>query len=148
MVSSTASSIDVGLVVPDATQLDGAEHLGWRIYLDDVDDADGDTFVEAAAFDPTLLSYSFTSGVLTGHRYRVKLKLCSVVACSEASDLADPIPAASPPAAPLVPYAVASSNAAIEFAWTFHGSNGGAPIMEWYIYSSPDGITFPRNPLQ
>jgi hypothetical protein len=143
VVSSTASSIDVGLPVPTAGQLDEAEHLGWRIYLDDADDEDGDTFIEAQVFDPTLLSYSFTSGIVTGHRYRVKVRLCSVVACSEESDLANPIPAASPSAAPLTPYAVASTNSEIKFGWIFQGSNGGAPITEWYIYASTDGVTYP-----
>jgi hypothetical protein len=143
IVSSTASSIDVGLPIPTEGQLDGAEHLGWRIYLDDADDADGDTFVEAEVFDPTLLSYTFTSGIVTGHRYRVKTKLCSVVSCSVASNLADPIPAASPAAAPLQPYAVATTNGQIKFAWIFEGSNGGSPITEWWIYHSTDGLTYP-----
>jgi len=142
VLSTTAATLTVPLAAPNAVALNNAIHTGWRILVDDASD-DNDAYEETAIYDTTVLEYTFTSGIITGHAYRAKLKLCSVVGCSFESQIAAPVIAASPPAAPYPVYVTSSSNTQLVIAWDFGGSNGGAPILGWKVYVSPDGETFP-----
>eukprot|EP00435_Cladocopium_sp_Y103_P055148 s316_g18.t1 len=102
VLTATATSVTVALYQPTAVQLSSSSHTGWRILLDDANDADN-TYDEISVYDTTVLSYTITSNIVTGNYYRVKLKLCSIAGCSAESDIGGPIIAASPPAAP-TPY--------------------------------------------
>jgi predicted phage tail protein len=141
-LGSTAATLTVNLFEPNPVQLSQAVHTGWRIAVDDADD-DNDAYEETAVYDTTALQYVFTSGIVTGHAYRVKLKLCSVVGCSTESQIAGPIIAASTPAPPYPLYVVSSTNTNIDVAWRYSGSNGGSPILGWKVQVSDDGDTFP-----
>eukprot|EP00930_Biecheleria_cincta_P038762 TRINITY_DN26639_c0_g1_i1.p1 TRINITY_DN26639_c0_g1~~TRINITY_DN26639_c0_g1_i1.p1 ORF type:complete len:4930 (+),score=584.21 TRINITY_DN26639_c0_g1_i1:1092-14792(+) len=141
-ISATASTLTVELYDPTPLQLSTASHTGWRILVDDANDADN-VYEETAVYDTTFRQYTFTSGIVTGHSYRVKLKLCSVVGCSAESQIGGPTIAASPPAAPAPVYASDSSDTILTVAWQFSGSNGGSPILGWYVYISTDGETWP-----
>jgi hypothetical protein len=141
-VTSTAATLTVKLYEPNAVQLNNAIHTGWRILVDDADDAN-DAYEETAIYDTTALTYTFTSGIITGHAYRVKTKLCTVVGCSTESTIGGPATAASTPAPPYPVYAQSSTNSQIVVAWSFSGSNGGAPILGWKVYVSADGETYP-----
>ena len=112
---------------------------------DDANDAD-DMFVETPVYDTTAQAYTFNTGIITGHSYRVKLRLCSVVGCSPESQIVGPMVAASPPSAPMPVYAVSSSNTQLSIAWRFPGSNGGSPILGWRVRVSQDGETWPADP--
>jgi len=140
-LTATATSITVALYQPTNVQLSGSSHTGWRILVDDANDADN-TFEEVSVFDTTALSHTITSSITTGNYYRVKLKLCSIAGCSIESDIGGPIIAASPPAAPTA-YSSASTDTTLTVAWQFSGSNGGAIISGWYVYVSTDGETWP-----
>ncbi|CAE7202498.1 Ttn, partial [Symbiodinium sp. KB8] len=141
-LTSTASSLTIALYQPTAGQLNNAQHTGWRILVDDVNDADN-IYDELEVADTTILSYTITTGITTGHYYRAKLKLCSVAHCSAESDVGGPVVAASPPDAPAPVYVLSSTSNSITFTWEFPGSNGGAVIEGWYIYVSSDGETWP-----
>ncbi|CAE8601561.1 unnamed protein product [Polarella glacialis] len=106
-VLATASSLTVKLYEPNGLHLSNAAHTGWRLLVDDANDADN-TYEETSVYDTTTLQYTFTSGIVTGHSYRVKLKLCSIVGCSGESQIGGPTLAASPPAAPAPLYAKSS----------------------------------------
>ncbi|CAJ1335098.1 unnamed protein product [Effrenium voratum] len=141
-LSASASTVTVQLYQPNAVQLSTSQHTGWRILIDDANDADN-TYDEIPVYDTTILQYTITSGIVTGNYYRVKLKLCSIAGCSTESDVGGPIIAASPPAAPAPVYASASTDSSLTVAWEFSGSNGGAIIQGWYVYVSTDGETWP-----
>ncbi|CAE7779180.1 TTN [Symbiodinium sp. CCMP2456] len=141
-LTSTASTLTIALYQPTAGQLNNAQHTGWRILVDDVNDADN-IYDELEVADTTILSYTITTGITTGHYYRAKLKLCSVAHCSAESDVGGPVVAASPPDAPAPVYVLSSTSNSITFTWEFPGSNGGAVIEGWYIYVSSDGETWP-----
>jgi fibronectin type 3 domain-containing protein len=140
--TATAATLTVELAAPGGALLNGVAHAGWRILVDDAMDAD-DIFVETAVYDTTITSYTFTSGITTGHAYRVGVKVCSTVGCSISSDIARPVYAVSPPAAPSPLYKVASDDTSITVGWGFSGSNGGSPITGWTVYWSEDGTTWP-----
>eukprot|EP00434_Breviolum_minutum_P031275 symbB.v1.2.027656.t1/scaffold2852.1/size68900/3 len=114
-LTATATSITVALYQPTNVQLSGSSHTGWRILVDDANDADN-TFEEVSVFDTTALSHTITSSITTGNYYRVKLKLCSIAGCSIESDIGGPIIAASPPAAPTA-YSSASTDTTLTVAW-------------------------------
>lgn len=141
VLTATATSVTVAVYQPTNIQLSSSSHTGWRILLDDANDADN-TYDEIAVYDTTVLSYTITSNIVTGNYYRVKLKLCSIAGCSTESDIGGPIIAASPPAAPTA-YTSASTDTTLTVAWQFSGSNGGAIIEGWYVYISTDGETWP-----
>jgi hypothetical protein len=132
----------VTLTAPTALQLQQATHTGWRILVDDTDDAT-DAYTETAVYDTTSPSYTFSSGIVTGHSYRVKLKLCSVVGCSLESQMTNPIIAASPPAPPYPLSVLSSTNSEILVTWSYSGSNGGSQILNWKVYISADGDSWP-----
>ncbi|CAE8682339.1 unnamed protein product [Polarella glacialis] len=141
-VLATASSLTVKLYEPNGLHLSNAAHTGWRLLVDDANDADN-TYEETSVYDTTTLQYTFTSGIVTGHSYRVKLKLCSIVGCSGESQIGGPTLAASPPAAPAPLYAKSSTDSILTATWKFSGSNGGSPILGWYVYVSTDGDNWP-----
>eukprot|EP00439_Symbiodinium_sp_Y106_P051756 s3186_g6.t3 len=115
-LTSTASSLTIALYQPTAGQLQNAQHTGWRILVDDVNDADN-IYDELEVADTTILSYTITTGITTGHYYRAKLKLCSVAHCSAESDVGGPVVAASPPDAPAPVYVLSSTSNSITFTW-------------------------------
>eukprot|EP00928_Gymnodinium_smaydae_P022346 TRINITY_DN18808_c0_g1_i1.p1 TRINITY_DN18808_c0_g1~~TRINITY_DN18808_c0_g1_i1.p1 ORF type:complete len:4341 (-),score=787.41 TRINITY_DN18808_c0_g1_i1:161-11695(-) len=142
LISTTASTLTVQLLEPTPVQLSTAVHTGWRILVDDTMNAD-DLYEETAVYDTTKKEHTFTSGIITGHSYRVKLRLCSVVGCSPESQVSGPTVAASPAGPPAPVYVVSSTDATINIAWRFTGSNGGAPIWGWRIFISTDGENWP-----
>eukprot|EP00929_Paragymnodinium_shiwhaense_P071746 TRINITY_DN36441_c0_g3_i1.p1 TRINITY_DN36441_c0_g3~~TRINITY_DN36441_c0_g3_i1.p1 ORF type:complete len:6381 (-),score=1386.64 TRINITY_DN36441_c0_g3_i1:118-18219(-) len=147
-VTATAATLTVPLaemIGVASLKLNGAAHTGWRILVDDAHDAD-DVYEETSIYDTTKTSHTFTAGVVTGHAYRVKLKLCSVVGCSGESEIGGPVIAASPPGPPSPVYVEASTDTHLTVAWQFSGSNGGSPILGWHVYISTDGDTFPATP--
>ena len=117
---------EVQLFQPNAVQLSGSTHTGWRILIDDANDADN-VYQELQVFDTTVLQHSITSGVVTGNYYRVKLRLCSVAGCSSESDIAGPIIAASPPAAPAPVFASASTDTTITVDWQSEPQSDAMP---------------------
>jgi len=147
-LESTASTLTVKLWFqnspPTDAQLENAPAAGWRVLLDDVDDGE-DTFTETAVYDTTATEFTFTSGIITGHKYRAMLKLCSIVGCSEQSDISAYKVAASPPELPAPVYAQASTDDLLTIAWGFSGSNGGSPILKWKIVLSFDGDHWPSS---
>ncbi|CAK0850855.1 unnamed protein product [Prorocentrum cordatum] len=122
---------------------------GWRILVDDADDED-DIYDETVIYDTTIMEYTFTSGIVTGHRYRVKIQLCSVVGCSAESGVAPAVGelvAASSPSAPGPVYVESSSNTQLTVSWMFSGSNGGSVISGWDVYVSADGDNWGLSPI-
>jgi len=144
-LQATASTLTIELFVPSSGQLNGAAHTGWRILVDDTSSSEY-IFEEAPVYDTTATQYTFTSGIVTGHFYSVMLKLCSTVGCSVNSQIAGPVVAASPPAAPSPVYVTNSTDLVITVAWMFPGSNGGSDVTAWVIYVSADGDNWPVTP--
>uniref|UniRef100_A0A7S4S4M0 Fibronectin type-III domain-containing protein n=1 Tax=Alexandrium monilatum TaxID=311494 RepID=A0A7S4S4M0_9DINO len=141
-LATTASTLTVKLYEPTPVHLMTAAHTGWRILVDDANDAD-DIYTETPIYDTTVLEHTFSTGIIAGHPYRVKIRLCSVVGCSGESQIGGPMIAASPPAAPSQVNVISSDDQELHVGWVFTGSNGGSPITGWRIYISTDGDAWP-----
>jgi len=96
--------------------LNDGTHTGWRIYIDDENDAD-DVFDEYIFNDASSPSFTTTYNVTTGNSYRAKIKLCSQVGCSAMSQISNSIKAASVPSIPTNVRVMSSDNNNIRIAW-------------------------------
>ncbi|CAE7771797.1 Ttn [Symbiodinium pilosum] len=76
-LTTTASSLTIALYQPTAGQLNNAQHTGWRILVDDANDAD-DIYNETEVADTTVLSYTITTGIITGHTAVQSLELVAL----------------------------------------------------------------------
>lgn len=86
----------------------------------------------ATISSPTTLSYSKTSGLTTGTRYRFKVIAVNGVGPGTASNYLEIMPAALP-GKPNTPVVTASSSSSITIAWTA-GTTGGTPITDYKVY--------------
>jgi len=142
VLSSTSSSLTVTLDL-DSSLLNDVSHTGWVIWYDNIYDG-GSTYDSIEITDTSLQSYTISTGIVAGDAYRVKLQLCSLVGCSDESGIAGPQVAASEAEAPVDVSVGARSNSEVTVEWNFTGSDGGVPLLGWYVYVSSDG-TFPAD---
>eukprot|EP00930_Biecheleria_cincta_P025161 TRINITY_DN17949_c0_g2_i3.p1 TRINITY_DN17949_c0_g2~~TRINITY_DN17949_c0_g2_i3.p1 ORF type:complete len:5308 (+),score=711.55 TRINITY_DN17949_c0_g2_i3:64-15987(+) len=144
VLSSTRSSVTVQLYEPTAEQLGNASHQGWRVLINDVNGSDRSYQEHVLAYEARA-AYTISSGIVTGHHYNVKLRLCNQAGCSLESAISGPYLAASPPDAPSRLYATASSDSQLAISWEFGlgHEDGGSAIFVWRIYVSIDGETWP-----
>eukprot|EP00746_Dinoflagellata_sp_MGD_P143998 gnl/MRDRNA2_/MRDRNA2_76765_c0_seq1.p1 gnl/MRDRNA2_/MRDRNA2_76765_c0~~gnl/MRDRNA2_/MRDRNA2_76765_c0_seq1.p1 ORF type:complete len:1938 (+),score=215.15 gnl/MRDRNA2_/MRDRNA2_76765_c0_seq1:848-5815(+) len=139
LVTAT-DSLTVSLPTPTRTELNNARHLGWRIFLDDLNSTD--TLREHFLWDSKLSTFTFLNNIITGHAYQLKMQLCSQAGCSVESPYGAPVYAASPPASPTQTFVSFTSNTHVGIGWRFGGSSGGVSVTGWNIYISPDGVTW------